>query len=184
LFLKIAKSLDKSLDILSKGGLLLSGLLLMAMSFNIAYGVITRYVFHDPSIVAIELVKILLIPACVLAVSYVQRNGRHLRVDFVSSRFSQTVQYILSEIAVPLMGLIVGYVLVWKGAVAAAYSLQIHEASYSAWAESLVPVKVVIPVGYGLLCLIMIGQLCRGIGVLVSGKRKGQSGNKDTIKTA
>jgi TRAP-type C4-dicarboxylate transport system permease small subunit len=182
LFLKIAQALDKCLDILSQGGLLFSGLLLMAMGFNVTYGVVKRYVFHDPSIVAIELVKILLIPACVLAVSYVQRNGRHLRVDFLSNRFPPTVQDIISEIAVPIMGLFVGYVLVWKGWVAAAYSLQIHEASYSAWSESLVPVKVVIPIGYGLLCLIMIGQLCRGIGVLVSRKNKGQSGNKDTSK--
>jgi TRAP-type C4-dicarboxylate transport system permease small subunit len=69
LYLKIATALDKFLDLLSQGGLALSGLLLMAMGFNVTYGVIKRYVFHDPSIVAIELVKMLLIPACVLAVS-------------------------------------------------------------------------------------------------------------------
>jgi TRAP-type mannitol/chloroaromatic compound transport system permease small subunit len=92
------------------------------------------------------------------------------------------VQDIISEIAVPIMGLFVGYVLVWKGGVAAAYSLQIHEVSYSVWSESLFPVKLVIPIGYGLLCLIMIGQLCRGIVSLVKRKNKGQPGNKDTSK--
>jgi TRAP-type mannitol/chloroaromatic compound transport system permease small subunit len=182
LFLKIAKALDKCVDLLSKGGILLSGLLLMSMSINIAYGVIKRYVFHSPSIVSIELVKILLIPACVLAVSYVQRYGRHLRVDFISNRFSKTVQYIISEIAVPLMGLAVGYVLVWKGAVAAAYSLQIHETSYSVWSEPLYPVKLMIPIGYGMLCLIMIGQVCRGIGVVATRKRKKQAENQQTTK--
>lgn len=183
MFIKLAKFLDKVLDILSKGALLLSGLLLLAMGFNVTYGVITRYVFHAPSIVAIEMTKMLMIPALVLAVSYVQRNGRHLKVDFISNRFSQTVQLIISEIAVPVMGLIVGYVLVWKGWDSAAYSLQIHERSMSVWSESIAPVRFTIPIGYGLLCLIMIGQLCRGIGVLITGKKIGQPANPEAGKS-
>jgi TRAP-type C4-dicarboxylate transport system permease small subunit len=184
LFLKLLKILDKALDILSNGALLLSGLLLLAMGFNVTYGVITRYVFHVPSIVAIEMTKILMIPALVLAVSYVQRNGRHLKVDFLSNRFPQVIQHILLEIAVPIMGLFVGYVLVWKGWVAAAYSLQIHETSFAVWEEPLWPVRLVIPIGYGLLCLIMIGQLCRGIGTLITGKKKGQTENPEAEKSS
>ena len=109
MFSRIASALDRSLELISKGALLFSGLLLMAMGFNVTYGVIKRYVFADPSIVAIELVKILMIPALVLAVSYVQRNGRHLKVDFLSLRFPEKVQYIIAEIAVPLMGLFVKF---------------------------------------------------------------------------
>jgi TRAP-type C4-dicarboxylate transport system permease small subunit len=182
MFSRIGSALDKSLEMISKGALLLSGLLLMAMGFNVTYGVIKRYVFVDPSIVAIELVKILMIPALVLAVSYVQRNGRHLRVDFLSNRFPDKVQYVISEIAVPLMGLFVMYVMVWKGWVAAAYSMQINETSYSAWSEPLYPVKIAIPVGYGLLFLVMVGQIVRGVGRLVSGKYKVQPDSDDIIE--
>lgn len=170
---KIARVLDRTLDLLSKLGLLLSGMMLLYMSINVTYGVIKRYVFHDPSIIAIEMVKILLIPACVLAVSYVQRNGRHLKVDFLMNRFSQKIQFIISEVAVPLMGLFVGVVLVWKGWESAVYSLQIYERSMSVWSEPVFPVRFTIPVGYGLLCLIMIGQLFRGISMLAMGKAKG-----------
>jgi TRAP-type C4-dicarboxylate transport system permease small subunit len=172
LFLKIAKTLDKILDILSKGALLVSGLLLLAMGINVTYGVVTRYVFHSPSIIAIEMTKILMIPALVLAVSYVQRNERHLKVDFLSNRFPNIIQHIIAQIAVPIMGLFVGYVLVWKGWVSMAYSYSIHETSFAVWQEPLWPVRLVIPIGYGLLCLIMIGQLCKGIGVLVTGIKK------------
>ncbi len=170
--MKTLKILDKILDLLSKGALLCSGLLLLAMAVNITYGVITRYVFHSPSVITIEMTKILMIPALVLAVSYVQRNERHLRVDFLSNHFPPTVQLIISYIAVPIMGLFVGYVLVWKGWVSMAYSYHIHETSYASWQEPLWPVRLVIPIGYGLLCLIMIGQLVKGIGMLVSGKKK------------
>ncbi|MCR4394437.1 MAG: TRAP transporter small permease [Dehalococcoidales bacterium] len=171
--IKIAGVLDRTLDLLSKLGLLLSGMMLLYMSINVTYGVIKRYVFHDPSIIAIEMVKILLIPACVLAVSYVQRNGRHLKVDFLMNRFSPKIQLIISEVAVPLMGLFVGIVLVWKGWESAVYSFLIYERSMSVWSEPVFPVRFTIPVGYGLLCLIMIGQLVHGISLLIKGKAPG-----------
>lgn len=176
MFSRIARTLDKVLDILSKAALLISGILLLAMGINVTYGVITRYVFHSPSIIAIEMTKILMIPALVLAVSYVQRYGRHLKVDFLAGRFPQTLQLILYEILVPIMGLFVGYVLVWKGWESMEYSRSvIHELSFSVWQEPLWPVRLTIPIGYGLLCLIMIGQLCRGIVTLVTGKKNEQN---------
>jgi TRAP-type mannitol/chloroaromatic compound transport system permease small subunit len=176
-----ARILDKALDILSKGALLLSGILLLAMGFNVTYGVITRYVFDNPSIIAIEMTKILMIPALVLAVSYVQRYGRHLKVDFLSGRFPQKLQLFISEIAVPIGGLFVGYVLVWKGWDSAVYSYQVNERSMSVWSEVLYPVRFTIPVGYGLLCLMMIGQLCRGIGTFIMGNREEETENPGAI---
>ena len=180
---RLAKTLDKALDILSKGALLISGLLLLTMGFNVTYGVVTRYVFDSPSIIAIEMTKILMIPALVLAVSYVQRYGRHLKVDFLSLRFPQIVQHIISEIAVPVTGLFVGYILVWKGWDSAVYSLQTSERSMSVWSEPLYPVRFTIPIGYGLLCLMMIGQLIRGIGVLITGNKKGQTAYPEAEKS-
>jgi len=184
LFLKLLKILDKTLDILSNGALLLSGVMLLAMGLNVTYGVITRYVFSAPSIVAIEMTKILMIPALVLAVSYVQRNGRHLKVDFLSMRFPQVIQHILLEIVVPIIGLFVGYILVWKGWVSMEYSFQIHETSFAVWEEPLWPVRLTIPIGYGLLCLVMIGQLFRGIGTLIMGNWKGQTDSPEAEKVA
>jgi len=182
LFSKYFKALDRSLDVLSKAALLLSGLLLMGMAFDVTYGVVKRYVFHSPSVISIELLKIFLIPACVFAVSYVQRNNRHLRVDFIYTRFSRILQHVISEIFVPAAGLFVGYVLVWKGWVSMAYSLQLHETSFAVWAEPLWPVRLVIPIGYGLLCLIMLAQLGRGIAVLASGKTRIAYVETDTQK--
>jgi len=172
LILKIVKALDKALDLLSNWGLAFSGILLLAMAVNVTYGVVTRYVFSSPSVISIELLKIFLIPACVFAVAYVHRNNRHLRVDFLFNRFPPIVQLIVSEIFLSVSGLCVAYVLVWKGWVSMLYSYQIGEASYAIWAEPLWPVRLVIPIGYGLLGLVMVAQLFHGIGSLVAGKYK------------
>ena len=184
MFLNLLKTLDRAIDILSNGALLIAGIMLLAMGFNVTYGVVTRYVFDAPSIVAIEMTKILMIPALVLAVSYVQRNGRHLKVDFLSMRFPQVIQHILLEIVVPIIGLFVGYVLVWKGLDSAIYSLQINETSFAVWEEPLWPVRMTIPSGYGLLSIVMIGQLCRGVGALITGNWKGQTENTEVEKSS
>lgn len=178
--MKIVRVLDKTVDILSKAALLCGGILLLVMAFNVTYGVLARYAFNAPSVVAMELTKILMIPALVLAVSYVQRYDRHLQVDFLSSRFPERVRLVLFEILVPISGLFVGVVLVWKGWEAMAYSYSIHETSYSSWAEPLWPVKLAIPIGYGLLCIVMLAQLCRGISRLIVGKAETTEGPDET----
>lgn len=157
------KYLDKSIDVLSKVTLLIGGSLLLVTCFNVTYGVIMRYVFHNPSIQAIELTKILLIPALVLSVAFVQWTDRHLKVDFISMRFPKTMQRFMFDIIVPIMGLYVVSILVLKGWESAVYSFQIHERSMSVWSEPLYPVRFTIPIGYGLLGLVMVVQLFKGI---------------------
>jgi TRAP-type C4-dicarboxylate transport system permease small subunit len=168
--MKIVRFLDRIIDILSKVALFCGGALLMVMAINITYGVLARYLFNAPSVYAMDLTKILMIPALVLAVSYVQRYNRHLQVDFLSARFPEKVQLILLEIIVPIAGLFVGYILVWKGWTAMVYARSINEVSYSSWGEPMWPVKLMIPIGYGLLCLVLIAQVCKGIARLVHDK--------------
>jgi len=156
------------MDIISLITQVISGILLLATCFNVTYGVIMRYIFNNPSIQAIELTKLLLIPALVFAVVYVQWNDRHLRVDFILTRFPMLMQRILMELLVPVMGLCVVAILVLKGWDAAVYSLQIHEISMSVWSEPLYPIKFTIPIGYGLLGVIMVGQLVKAVLSFIS----------------
>ena len=168
--MKIVRLLDKIIDVLSKIALFCGGILLMVMAINITYGVLARYLFGAPSIYAMELTKILMIPALVLAVAYVQRYNRHLQVDFLSARFARKVQVILFDIVVPIAGLFVTYVLVWKGWTAMVYARSINEVSYSSWAEPMWPVKLFIPIGYGLLFVVMVAQVCKGVAKLINDK--------------
>ena len=138
----------------------------MAMAIAVTYGVLARYAFHRPSIYAMDLTKILMIPALVFSVSYVQRYRRHLQVDFISTRLPEKVQLIVLDVVVPLLALFVGFILVWKGWTSMAYSYSIHETSFSTWAEPLWPVKLSIPIGYALLCIVIIGQLIQAVAKL------------------
>lgn len=170
--MKILRILDKIVDLLSKLALLFGGILLLAMAVNVTYGVVARYVFNSPSVVAIELTKILMIPALVLAVSYVQRYDRHLQVDFLSSRFPHKARLLLLQVIVPIMALFVVYVLVWKGWQSATYSRSINETSYSSWAEPLWPVRMTIPVGYALLFAVLVTQVIKGIASLFAKEKE------------
>jgi len=181
--MKIVRILDRIVDILSKAGLLCGGILLLVMAFNITYGVVARYVFNNPSVYAMELTKILMIPALVLAVAYVQRYNRHLQVDFLSARFPLKFRLILLDIVVPITGLFVGFILVWKGWESMTYSYSINETSYSSWAEPLWPVRLMIPIGYALLCLVMVAQLCKGVARLLEETRRTKEGPETIVKS-
>ena len=43
------------------------------------------------------------------------------------------------------------------------YSLSIGEKSMSVWGEPLFPIKILVPLCYGLLSLVVFRNLCRGI---------------------
>jgi TRAP-type mannitol/chloroaromatic compound transport system permease small subunit len=53
------------------------------------------------------------------------------------------------------------------------YSLKINEKSMSVWAEPLFPVKILIPICYALLVLVLINKFYRNITSYLS---KGSSG--------
>jgi TRAP-type C4-dicarboxylate transport system permease small subunit len=42
-----------------------------------------------------------------------------------------------------------------------------HETSQSSWEEPLFLTKLVVPIGMGLLCLVLLAQLSRGVTSLV-----------------
>jgi TRAP-type C4-dicarboxylate transport system permease small subunit len=155
----------------------------MAMALAVTYGVLARYAFHSPSIYAMDLTKILMIPALVLSVSYVQRYNRHLQVDFISTRLPEKFRLIVLDLVVPLLALFVGFILVWKGWSSMAYSFSMHETSFSTWAEPLWPVKLTIPIGYGLLCVVIIGQLVQVVAKLFGYRRISPGGSEVMVES-
>ena len=108
----------------------------------------------------------------VLAVAALERQRRHIRVDFVSGRLPLKAQNILLDIVAPTLGLFFCFLLAWQGWEVALFSLSIGEVSSSAWAIPLFPVKVVVPIGFALLCLALLTILIRGVASLFVGTKK------------
>ena len=142
------------------------------MAWLSTYGVTRRYALNIPESYSYELSTIFLVACVVLAIAGVQRLGRQLRVDFISTRLSESVQNILLNIIGPILALFYVVILTWQSWDAAWYSMVIGEVSQSVWREPWWPTKMTVPVGAGLLCLVLIAQLCRGVTSLIQRIRK------------
>jgi TRAP-type C4-dicarboxylate transport system permease small subunit len=172
LFKRLMQTLDHIIERTSYIALFFSGMLILIMSWLSTYGVGRRYLLHNPEPYSYELSTIFLVACVILAVAGVQVLRRQLRVDFVTNRFSQDVQDILSDILVPILALFYVVIITWQGWDAAWYSLKIGEISQSAWREPWWPTKMAVPVGSGLLCLVLLAQLVHGINSLIRRSRK------------
>ena len=157
---------DRILERISLFSAVLSGVLVLLMAFTASYGVIRRYLFKSPEPYSYELSTIFLLWTFVLALAYLEKLDGHLRVDFFVVLLPRKIRLFLLNVIGPLFGLIFCSVLTWEGWRTAMYSLEIGEKSMSVWAIPLFPVKIVIPAGYGLLCIVLALKIIRGFLVL------------------
>lgn len=168
--------LDHWVGRVSSALILVSGIIILVMAWGETYGVVKRYFFHAPDPFAYELSTMILLFSGVLAVAGVEWLDRHVRNDLVASRFPPMLSIILINIVFPFLALIFCGVLTWKSLDNALYALQIGQVSQSTWALPLAPIKLVIPAGYTLLCLVLITKMYKGITLLKSrGKPQGQN---------
>jgi TRAP-type C4-dicarboxylate transport system permease small subunit len=157
---------DHVIERISYYAVYISGLLAVIMAFMVTYGVVRRYIFDNPEPYSYELSTMFLVIGVVLAIPYIQRVGRHLRVDILAGSFPGSVQTFLLNILVPLMAIFYLGLMTWYSWQDAAHSLQIGEKTYTAWAPPMFPIKIWIPIGVGMLCLVLFAQLCHGIYLL------------------
>lgn len=169
---KILQKIEQTIGRISDLGLVLSGSLILIMAFLSTYGVARRYLLHRPEPYSYEFSTILLVSCVVFSIAGLQRHMRHLRVDFISNRFSNYTQDILLRIITPILALFYVVIITWKSWENAIYSMSIWERSQSSWQEPLFPIKLTVPVGMAFLCLVLISQLCQGITNLFKKARK------------
>lgn len=154
---------DRILERTSKYFALLSGIMILLMAFTASYGVVRRYVFKSPEPYSYELSTMFLLWTFVLALAYLEKLDMHLRVDFFVVLLPEKFRIFLLNVISPLFGFVFCSVLTWGGWTAAIYSLDIGEKSMSIWAVPLFPVKVIIPLGYGLLCIVLLLKTVKGL---------------------
>lgn len=160
------RRLNNIIERISHTLLITCGILTMLMGFAVTYGVFMRYVFRAPEPYTYEISAILLLLVGVLAFAGVEMLDRNVRNDLIFSRFPGLVKSVALNIVFPVLALLVVAIFTWKSMDNALYSLRIGQISASSWAIPLAPIKFVIPVGYTLLCLILIGKLIRGLASL------------------
>lgn len=167
MFKKLIYTLDRVIERAGYIALFFSGILIFIMAWLSTYGVTRRYALNNPESYSYELSTIFLVACVMFAIAGVQRLGRQIRVDFISIRLSESVQNIMLNIIAPILALFYVVLLTWQSWDAAWYSMEVGEVSQSVWREPWWPTKMVVPVGAGLLCLVLIAQLCHGVTSLV-----------------
>jgi TRAP-type mannitol/chloroaromatic compound transport system permease small subunit len=169
-------TVDRWIERISFWAMILSGILIVIMAFLSTYGVGRRYLLHNPEPYSYELSTIILVACTFLSIAFLQRQGRHLRVDFCAGYFSQNLNYFFVNILAPVMALTYVGIITWQSWLNALYSISIGETSQSAWEEPLAPTKILVSLGAFILCLVLLAQLVRGI-VYISraiGKKQGK----------
>lgn len=172
MFKKSIDKLDHILERITYYAIYVAGIITLIMAVATTFGVFRRYALNDPEPYTYEIAIFCLISSVALALPYIQKEGRHLRVDFISNHFSPRIQGALLNILVPLIGLFYLVLLVWKSWDDAMYSLMIGARTYSAWAPPIGPMKLFVPIGVGLLCLVLIAQLIHGLLALRKSSRQ------------
>ena len=157
------KKADRAIERVSYAFTILSGVLIVLMTFITSYGVIRRYIFKSPEPYSYELSMMFLLWTFVLALAYLEKLDGHLRMDFFVALLPKNIRDFFLNVIGRLLGLIFCAVLTYEGWVVAMYSLEIGEKSMSVWAVPLFPVKIIIPIGYGLLCIVLLLKIVREI---------------------
>jgi TRAP-type mannitol/chloroaromatic compound transport system permease small subunit len=160
---RLARRITAIIGRLSSYFLLLSGFLIVIMVLAATYGVVRRYVFDSPEPYSYELSMMFLLFSFVFAISAVERLSQQLRVDIVSNKMPDKMRHVVLSIITPILGLAFVCVLFYKGIEAALYSFEIGERSISAWRQPMGPIKLMIPIGYSVLLMVLIVKLVAGV---------------------
>ena len=154
--------LDSLIQRLTHIFVVFAGILLISMIFTTVYGVSARYFFHRPEPISYELSTIFMLWAFLFAISSVEGLNQHIRAEIFIQFAPERVRNFLHGLISPLLAVFYCIVLTWKGWDVAMYSLKVGERSISVWAEPLGPIKLAVPICYGLLTLVAFSNLCRG----------------------
>jgi len=133
------------------------------MAFVTGYGVFTRYVLRNPDPYTYEIDSILMLACVVFAIAHTQKLGRHLRIDILDRSIPETLRTLLLNVIGPAIGLVFCAVMTWKTWQTAWSALQTGEVTRGTWVIPTYPIRMMVPLGFGLLCLALLAQILRHV---------------------
>ncbi len=138
------KILDKILAILA----VLAGLLLLFITFSIAYTIFARFLNIPGPIWAVQFTEYALLWMTLLGTAWVLKRQKHVAVDLFTSRLSAQAK-VYFNLAHSVMGVVVSGILCWYGTVV----------TWGQYRRGVVDIQVVDTPKYLILMIIPIGFL-------------------------
>jgi len=137
------------------------------------YGVIMRYIVHQPINWGGQVLMLIYIPVAVLAGGYVLSVKGHIRLDLLYGRWSPRRQAII-DVATFIMFLLFAGVLLWQGAEMAWTSTLAREVyQIGVWKGPVYPKKIAFALGFMLLFAQGLVQLIRDINFIRGREMRG-----------
>ena len=127
---------------------------------------LVRYLFKTSSNSWLEIQWYLFAAMFMLASAYTLKRDEHVRIDVVTGHFSRRTQVWIDLFGYLVFLLPVCLVIVYYGVSFAQYSISTAEMSSSAGGLIVWPVKLLIPVGFGLLVLQGMSEIIKRIAFL------------------
>jgi TRAP-type mannitol/chloroaromatic compound transport system permease small subunit len=159
-------SLSRLIDAISLGIGKLIGWLILAATVISAVNAVLRKAFSIGSNSALEIQWYLFAAVFMLGVGYVMLKNDHVRIDFISSRFSKRTNAIIDAIGIVVFTIPLAWIMIdlaWP------YFMRAYdsgEMSQNAGGLIRWPVIALIPIGFGVLIMQAVSELIKRIGFL------------------
>jgi TRAP-type mannitol/chloroaromatic compound transport system permease small subunit len=163
------KKLVKAIESISLLSGKASSWLTLPVIFVVAYEIIARYVFHRPTIWAVETMIYGCAIIYVMAAAWALLDGRHVKIDMVYEKLSTRGRALLDCFTFVFFGLYIGMML-WASTKYAWRSVTILEMSDSPWRPPLWPMKVFLALGVLLILLQGIAKFIRDLHLALTGR--------------
>lgn len=153
----LVSRLDRALLPIEKVLALLSGLAAFSLMFLAAYSVGAREFFEAPLLGYVDLIEALMPLIAIMGVSYVQREGVHIRMDILIGVFRGRLLWLIEGLLVTLilllmLGLLVGAYFHFDRSFDCSRPFCSRDSSIDI-SLPLWPSKILVPIAFAVLCL-------------------------------
>ena len=136
--------------------LLIGGQVVLAfMTVTICYDAIMRYVLAAPTSWSLEINTFLIVYLAAMTAADVQRVDGHIRIDFFTNRLPDAVAR-WAAVATALVGAAFAAIMAWRGALITWQAWQYGERVSSSFGTPMWLPYGMLPLGFGVLCLIFL----------------------------
>lgn len=136
----------------------IASLLIFLIVFSMLYEVISRYVFHAPTIWGMELATLLFGPYFLLGGAYLLHMHGHVNLDLIKNRLSPRHQKLLDIFSFTII-MVFSVIMLSYSFPPAMEAWNYKETSFSAWNPPVWPVKFAIPISVLLLGLQSLAEM-------------------------
>lgn len=133
--------------------------------------ILLRYFFNRPIEGAYEAMQFMMGGVAFFGLSYVQGNRANITMDIISSRFSGKAELIIDIIMLAIM-FAISAIIGWRGGANALDAWRAGDVTIGLVEYPVGPAKMVVPIGFGVLCLRLLAQFCQRVADLAKGIRK------------